>query len=287
MTARAAPTMTDFRISAFYHFAPLDDFAAMREPLLRVAQEAGIRGSILLAGEGVNGTIAGPQAGVERVLAHLRADPRISALVEKASFAERMPFGRLKVRLKKEIVSLGVAGIDPRKAVGTYVAPEEWNALISDPDVVVLDTRNDYEIAFGSFEGAISPDTRTFRSFPDWVRQARADGDGRKVAMFCTGGIRCEKASALLLSEGFGEVFHLEGGILNYLEKVPEAESLWQGECFVFDERVAVDHSLRPTWGRGAPEAAREVLPAGLVEEGLAEAGLAGAGPDATPGPED
>ena len=259
--------MTDFRISAFYHFAPLDDFAAMREPLLRVAQEAGIRGSILLASEGVNGTIAGSQAGVERVLAHLRADPRLSALVEKASFAERMPFGRLKVRLKKEIVSLGVAGIDPRKAVGTYVAPEEWNALISDPDVVVLDTRNDYEIAFGSFEGAVSPDTRTFRSFPDWVRQARADGDGRKVAMFCTGGIRCEKASALLLSEGFEEVFHLEDGILNYLEKVPEAESLWNGACFVFDERIAVDHALRPTWGRGAPEAAREVLPAGLADE--------------------
>lgn len=279
MQDRAPQTMTRFRISAFYHFAPLDDFAEMRAPLLRVAQEAGIRGSVLLAGEGVNGTIAGTQDGVERVLAHLRADPRLAGLVEKASFAERLPFGRLKVRLKKEIVSLGVAGIDPRKAVGTYVAPEEWNALISDPDVVVLDTRNDYEIAFGSFEGAVSPDTRTFRSFPDWVRKARADGDGRKVAMFCTGGIRCEKASALLLSEGFGEVFHLEGGILNYLEKVPEAESLWQGECFVFDERVAVDHSLRPTWGRGAPEAAREVLPAGLADEGLAGAG-SGAMPD-------
>ncbi|WP_428697770.1 rhodanese-related sulfurtransferase [Stappia sp.] len=278
--------MTDFRISAFFHFAPLDDYTAMREPLLAVAREAGIRGSILLAGEGVNGTIAGTQAGVERVLAHLRADPRLAGLVEKASFAGRMPFGRLKVRLKKEIVSLGVAGIDPRKAVGTYVAPADWNALISDPDVVVLDTRNDYEIAFGSFEGAISPDTRTFRSFPDWVRKARADGDGRKVAMFCTGGIRCEKASALLLSEGFGEVFHLEGGILNYLEKVPEAESLWQGACFVFDERVAVDHALRPTWGRGAPEAAREVLPAGLTDE-LAEGGLAGADAGARPDPEE
>jgi UPF0176 protein len=255
----------DIRISAFYRFAPLDDFEVMRAPLLEVARSAGIRGSILLASEGVNGTIAGTEAGVARVLDHLRSDARLAGLTEKASFAGRMPFGRLKVRLKKEIVSLGVEGIDPRRAVGTYVAPEHWNALIRNPDVVVLDTRNDYEIAFGSFEGAISPDTRTFRSFPDWVRQARADGDRRKVAMFCTGGIRCEKASALLLSEGFEEVFHLEGGILNYLEKVPEAESLWHGECFVFDERIAVDHALRPTWGEGAPEAARAVLPAAIA----------------------
>ena len=258
--------MTDIRISAFYHFAPLPDYEALRQPLLDVAGAAGVRGSILLASEGVNGTIAGPEAGIAQVLAWLRADPRLAALEEKASWADRIPFARLKVRLKREIVSLGVEGIDPTREVGTYVAPQDWNDLISDPDVLVIDTRNDYEVAFGTFEGASSPDTRSFRAFPEWLRQQREEACApRKVAMFCTGGIRCEKASALLLSEGFEEVYHLKGGILNYLEKVPQEESLWRGDCFVFDERIAVDHALRPTWGQNAPDEALPVLPRDLA----------------------
>ncbi|MAA97461.1 MAG: hypothetical protein CMN87_18495 [Stappia sp.] len=258
MSQAASSTL---RVSAFYLFVPLDDFQAMRDPLLAVAEAARVRGSILLAAEGVNGTIAGSDDGVETVLAHLRRDRRLADLSEKNARAERMPFGRLKVRLKREIVSLGVESVDPRRRVGAYVAPQDWNALISDPDVVVVDTRNDYEIAFGSFEGALSPETRTFRSFPEWVRGQREAGRAKKVAMFCTGGIRCEKATSFLLDEGFEDVYHLDGGILNYLEKVPREESLWHGDCFVFDERVAVDHDLRATWGEGAPEEAREVLP--------------------------
>ena len=259
--------MTDIRISAFYHFASLPDFEALREPLLETAGAAGVRGSILLASEGVNGTIAGTEAGIAEVLAWLRSDPRLAGLREKASWAERIPFARLKVRLKREIVSLGVAGIDPTRQVGTYVAPQDWNELISDPDVLVVDTRNDYEVAFGTFEGASSPDTRSFRAFPQWLRQQREEASApRKVAMFCTGGIRCEKATALLLSEGFEEVYHLDGGILNYLEKVPQEESLWRGDCFVFDERIAVDHALRPTWGRNAPDEALPVLPRDIAD---------------------
>lgn len=256
------------RVSAFYRFVALDDFAALRAPLLEAATAAQVRGSVLLAAEGINGTIAGSDAGVAAVLSHLRADPRLAALSEKASRAERLPFRRLKVRLKREIVSLGVAGVDPRHTVGTYVAPRDWNALISDPDTVLIDTRNDYEIAFGSFAGAISPHTRSFRGFADWVRGQRAARRGSRVAMFCTGGIRCEKATSLLLGEGFDEVYHLDGGILAYLEQVPARESLWRGTCFVFDDRIAVDHDLRPTWGRDAPDAARPVLPAGLFARG-------------------
>lgn len=257
---------SDLRVSAFYLFAPLDDFEALRAPLLAVAEDAGVRGSILLAAEGVNGTIAGSDDGVEAVLAHLRKDPRLSALSEKNARAARMPFGRLKVRLKREIVSLGVESVDPRRRVGAYVDPQDWNELISDPDVVVVDTRNDYEIAFGTFEGAVSPETRTFRSFPEWVRGQREAGQGKKIAMFCTGGIRCEKATSFLLDEGFEDVYHLDGGILNYLEKVPREKSLWRGDCFVFDERVAVDHELQPTWGKGAPDVARDVLPSEIYE---------------------
>ncbi|SDU25926.1 rhodanese-related sulfurtransferase [Stappia sp. ES.058] len=260
--------MADYRISAFYHFAALDDFAELKAPLAALACGAGVRGSILLAAEGVNGTIAGTEDGVAAVLDHLRADPRLSDLQEKTSRAQRMPFKRLKVRLKREIVSLGVEGIDPVGKVGTYVAPEDWNALLQDPDVVLIDTRNDYEVAFGTFEGAVSPQTRSFRSFPDWVRSAPAMADKPKVAMFCTGGIRCEKATSLLLEQGFGEVYHLDGGILNYLEQVPREDSLWRGDCFVFDERIAVDHDLAPTWGEGAPEEAHAVLPRAVVEGG-------------------
>lgn len=259
--------MSDVRISAFYHFTPLEDHEGLRLPLLDLCRAEGVRGSILLASEGVNGTIAGPEAGIAAVLALLRSDPRLADLAEKASHADRMPFRRMKVRLKREIVSLGVEGIDPRRVVGTYVPPADWNALIADPDVVLIDTRNDYEVAFGTFEGAVSPETRSFRSFPEWVRSARQVANKPKVAMFCTGGIRCEKASALLLEEGFGEVYHLEGGILNYLEKVPREESLWRGDCFVFDERIAVDHDLAPTWGREAPAEAHAVLPADVIAE--------------------
>ncbi|WP_084650257.1 rhodanese-related sulfurtransferase [Stappia stellulata] len=260
--------MSDFRVSAFYHFAALDDFAALKAPIAALACGAGVRGSVLLAAEGVNGTIAGTDEGVEAVLSHLRADPRLAGLQDKSSRAERMPFKRLKVRLKREIVSLGVDGIDPVEKVGTYVAPEDWNALLQDPDVVLVDTRNDYEIAFGTFEGAVSPETRSFRSFPEWVKTAPAMANKPRVAMFCTGGIRCEKATSLLLEEGFGEVYHLDGGILNYLERVPREESLWRGDCFVFDERIAVDHDLTPTWGEGAPEDAHEVLPRAVIEGG-------------------
>ncbi len=247
-------------IAALYKFCPLPDYQELREPLLAFARANGVKGSLLLADEGVNGTISGDDEGIMAVLDWLRKDERLADLVYKTSRAQRQPFYRMKVRLKTEIVRLGVPGIDPLKTVGTYVPPEEWNDLISDPDVVVVDTRNDYEFAFGTFEGAIQPETRTFRQFPKWVNESTALANKPKVAMFCTGGIRCEKATSLLLEQGFSEVYHLEGGILNYLEKVPVEESKWRGECFVFDDRVAVDHALAPTWGKDAPEAAREVL---------------------------
>ena len=236
--------MSDFRISAFYHFAALDDFAALKAPLAALACRKGVRGSILLAAEGVNGTIAGTDEGVDVVLAHMRADPRLAGLKDKSSRAGRMPFKRLKVRLKREIVSLGVEGIDPVEKVGTYVAPEDWNDLLRDPDVVLVDTRNDYEIAFGTFEGAMSPETRSFRSFPEWVRTAPAMANKPKVAMFCTGGIRCEKASSWFLDQGFEAVYQLDGGIISYLEQVAPGDNRWQGECFVFDQRVSVDADL-------------------------------------------
>jgi UPF0176 protein len=205
---------------------------------------------LLLAGEGINGTIAGSAAGIAAVLAHVRALPHCAGLDVKYSTAATMPFARMKVRLKREIVTMGVEGIDPLASVGTYVDPHDWNALISDPDTIVIDTRNDYEVEVGTFAGAIDPHTRTFREFPQWFRHERERllGEGRqaKVAMFCTGGIRCEKSTAFLKGEGVEQVYHLKGGILNYLEKVPEQDSLWQGECFVFDERVSVGHGLAP-----------------------------------------
>ncbi|MBA5777748.1 rhodanese-related sulfurtransferase [Stappia sp. F7233] len=256
--------MSDFLVAALYRFAELADYRELREPLLAVCRDNGVKGSVLLAGEGINGTIAGRDAGIEAVLAHLRADPRINGFDVKFSRAERLPFGRMKVRLKREIVSLGVAEADPLKAVGAYVEPEDWNALISDPDVVLVDTRNAYEVAFGTFRGAVDPKTRSFRAFADWAREAVTLAEKPKVAMFCTGGIRCEKATSLLLELGLPEVYHLKGGILNYLEKVPQEQSLWQGTCFVFDDRIAVDHDLRPTWGKGAPEEAMAILPRDL-----------------------
>jgi len=234
-------------VAALYRFASFADPAALRGPLEAVCREAEVRGTLLLASEGINGTIAGSAAGIDRVLDHIGALPDCAGLDVKFSQAAQMPFHRLKVRLKREIVTMGVGGIDPRGKVGTYVEPEDWNVLIADPDVVVIDTRNDYEVAIGTFDRAIDPQTATFRDFPEWFRSRRAQllGTGkRKVAMFCTGGIRCEKSTAFLKAEGVDEVFHLKGGILKYLETVPAAESLWRGECFVFDERVAVGHGL-------------------------------------------
>lgn len=236
-----------FTVAALYRFASFADPAAMRGPLEAVCRDAEVRGTLLLAGEGINGTIAGSEQGIAQVLDHIRALPDCAELDVKFSQAGDMPFHRLKVRLKREIVTMGVDGIDPRGAVGTYVEPEDWNALVADPDVVVIDTRNDYEVAIGTFARAIDPETGSFRDFPEWFRANRDEllgSGGRKVAMFCTGGIRCEKSTAFLKAEGVDEVFHLKGGILKYLETVSPHESLWRGECFVFDERVAVGHGL-------------------------------------------
>ena len=235
-----------YLVAAFYRFASLPDFAARRAPLLALCHDRNVRGTILLAEEGVNGTIAGASGDVHAVLAHLRADPRLAEMEHKESYAETQPFRKIKVRLKREIVTLGVAGLDPNETVGTYVAPEAWNDLISDPDVVVIDARNDYETAIGTFEGAIDPQTERFRDLPAWLDAQEALAGKPRVAMFCTGGIRCEKSTALLRARGFEEVYHLKGGILKYLETVPEDESLWRGECFVFDERVSVGHGLEP-----------------------------------------
>ncbi|WP_183410132.1 rhodanese-related sulfurtransferase [Litorivivens lipolytica] len=231
-------------VAALYRFVTLDDFEALREPLLEVCTRHGVRGTLLLAHEGINGTIAGSREGIDAVIAWLRSDERMAALSWKESYDSAQPFYRMKVKLKKEIVTMGVEGIDPNDVVGTYVKPSDWNALISDPEVLLIDTRNDYEVEIGTFKGAVDPHTKTFREFPDYVSQNVDPGKHKKVAMFCTGGIRCEKASSYMKQQGFEEVYHLEGGILKYLEEVPEEQSLWQGECFVFDNRVTVKHDL-------------------------------------------
>ncbi|KUO54287.1 MAG: hypothetical protein APF80_06215 [Alphaproteobacteria bacterium BRH_c36] len=233
-------------VAALYRFTRLPDFAAYRDPLQAACERHGVMGTLLLASEGINGTIAGSRSGIDAVLTQIRQLPGCAELDWKESFSDAMPFKRMKVRLKREIVSMGVEGIDPARIVGTYVAPQDWNALISKPDVVVIDTRNDYEVAIGTFEGAVNPQTETFREFPGWARQALAGENRPRLAMFCTGGIRCEKATALMKEMGFEEVYHLKGGILKYLEEVPAEESLWNGECFVFDERVSVGHGLEP-----------------------------------------
>lgn len=231
-------------VAALYKFASLPDFADYKDGLEAVCKKAGVKGTILLASEGVNGTIAGTRQGIDEALAHLRSLPGCADLEHKESHADTMPFLRMKVRLKKEIVTMGVEGIDPTSTVGTYVAPEDWNALISDPDVVVIDTRNDYEVGIGTFEGAVNPETETFREFPAWFERFKETNTKPKIAMFCTGGIRCEKSTAFLKSQGVEDVYHLKGGILKYLETVPEEESKWEGECFVFDSRVSVGHGL-------------------------------------------
>jgi len=231
-------------VAALYKFTELPDPAALRGPLLGLCEAEGLRGTLLLAREGINGTIAGTRAGIDAVLAHVRSLPGCTDLDWKESTAEVMPFGRMKVRIKREIVTMGVPGTDPRAIVGTYVEPGDWNALISAPDVAVIDTRNDYEVAIGTFRGAVDPETSSFRDFPTWWEQNRDRFHNKRIAMFCTGGIRCEKSTAFLKAQGVDEVYHLKGGILKYLEEVPEGDSLWEGGCFVFDERVAVGHGL-------------------------------------------
>ncbi len=238
-----ARTMS-FTVAALYRFAPFDGPAALRAPLLALCEERGIKGTLLLAREGVNGTIAGTADGVAAVVDHIRALPGCADLDVKYSAAAAMPFGRMKVRLKKEIVTMKVPGVDPAREVGAYVAPAEWNAVVDDPDTVVIDTRNDFEVGYGSFDGAVNPHTKSFGDFPGWWRANADRFAGKRIAMFCTGGIRCEKSTAFLKSEGVDDVVHLKGGILAYLEQVPETESRWHGSCFVFDERVSVGHGL-------------------------------------------
>lgn len=232
------------QVAAFYKFVPLDDVEGLQQDLRNLCKESEVLGTILLAFEGINGTIAGPADELNSLFEFLNQYTGLENLNKKISYCNRNPFYRLKVRLKKEIVTLGVEGIDPGKAVGEYIAPEEWNELISQPDVRLIDTRNDYEVGLGTFNGAENPGTQSFRDFPAWVETNLDIEKDRKVAMFCTGGIRCEKSTALLKELGYENVYHLEGGILNYLEKVPTDESMWQGDCFVFDNRVTVDHDL-------------------------------------------
>ena len=234
------------KVAALYRFVSFDAPEMLQPQINEQCTGGGIKGTILLAREGINGTVAGVPAAIDALISFLRAIPGCAELDVKYSHANEMPFYRMKVRLKKEIVTLGVDGIDPKREVGTYVQPEDWNALISDPDTVLIDTRNDYEVAIGTFEGAVDPRTKSFSEFPEWFRAHREElaAGKTKFAMFCTGGIRCEKSTAFMKAEGINDVYHLEGGILRYLENIPEAESKWQGECFVFDERVSVKHGL-------------------------------------------
>lgn len=231
-------------VCALYKFVTLENFKDIQAPLQELMKDNDVRGTLLLANEGINGTVAGPREGIDKLLAWLKSDKRLSDISYKESYTNKAPFARTKVKLKKEIVTMGVEGIDPKKVVGTYVKPKDWNALISDPEVLLVDTRNDYEVEIGTFKNAINPRTETFREFPAYVADNLDKDKHKKVAMFCTGGIRCEKSTAYLKEQGFDEVYHLEGGILKYLEDVPADETMWEGECFVFDERVAVNHQL-------------------------------------------
>jgi len=237
--------MSQTVVAALYKFVILPDYEELAPRLKEHCDQLGLKGTLLLAEEGINGTVSGTREGIDGLLSYLTQDPRFAGVVHKESFFEGTPFYRMKVKLKKEIVTMGVTGIDPNKIVGTYVKPKDWNALISDPDVTVIDTRNSYEFEIGTFKHAIDPQTETFREFPQYVAENLDPARHKKDAMLCTGGIRCEKSTAYLKEQGFEEVYHLEGGILKYLEEVPEEESLWQGECFVFDNRVAVNHSLK------------------------------------------
>ncbi|MBI3440503.1 MAG: rhodanese-related sulfurtransferase [Proteobacteria bacterium] len=237
--------MNPIIIAALYKFAPLSDIAAMREAILYTCKKHNIYGILLLAHEGINGTIAGERGDIDALLNFLRSYPPLFTLGHKESSARTLPFYRMKVRLKKEIVTMGISEANPNKMVGTYLTPEAWNQIIAEPDTILVDTRNDYEVKIGTFKGAIDPRTRTFREFPDYVKNHFDNQKHKKVAMFCTGGIRCEKASAYMRMLGFEQVYHLKGGILKYLEEMPEEKSLWRGECFVFDQRVSVKHGLK------------------------------------------
>ena len=234
-----------WKVASLYHFTPFDDPAAMRAPLMAACEQAGVVGTLLLATEGINGTIASSREDLDQIIAYIRALPGCEDLIWKESEAAEQPFYRMKVRLKREIVTMGVEGVSPAARVGHYVAPEDWNDFIAQDDVVLIDTRNDFEVSIGSFDGAIDPETKSFGEFPEWWRANAERFEGKRVGMFCTGGIRCEKATSWLVDEGHGNVFHLKGGILKYLEKVPEADSRWHGQCFVFDERVSVGHGLK------------------------------------------
>ena len=231
-------------VAALYKFVRLENFEELREPLHNVMVDNQVKGTLLLANEGINGTVSGPREGIDAVLAWLKSDPRLTDIEHKESLADEQAFYRTKVKLKKEIVTMGVEGIDPNKVVGTYVEPKDWNDLISDPEVVLVDTRNDYEVAIGTFENALDPNTKTFREFHEYVAKNLDKNKHKKVAMFCTGGIRCEKSTAYLKEQGFEEVYHLKGGILKYLEEVPKEQTKWKGDCFVFDQRVTVNHDL-------------------------------------------
>lgn len=236
--------MSAIVVAAMYKFVSLPDYENLREPLLNFCLAENIKGTLLLAHEGINGTVSGTRAAIDNLLAYLRKDPRFADIEHKESFEGDLPFYRMKVKLKKEIVTMGVEDIDPNETVGTYLDPQQWNEMISDPEVVLVDTRNYYEYNIGTFKGAINPETTTFREFPEYVAKNLDPGKHKKVAMFCTGGIRCEKSTAYMKQQGFDEVYHLKGGILKYLEEMPQDQTLWQGECFVFDNRVAVDHDL-------------------------------------------
>ena len=236
--------MTKVIVAALYHFTKFSDYKKLQDPLRKICNSEGIKGSLLIAYEGINGTISGSRSGIDAVLKHIRSMPGCSDLEHKESFASEIPFKRMKVKLKKEIVTMGQPHLDPTLNVGNYIEPSDWNNLISQDDVIVIDTRNDYEVAIGSFDGAIDPETKSFGEFPEWWEENRSKYQDKRVAMFCTGGIRCEKSTNFLLNEGVKDVYHLKGGILKYLEEVPEKNSKWNGECFVFDSRVSVKHGL-------------------------------------------
>ena len=262
-----------YTIAALYHFTRFDDPASIKPALAELACAQGVQGTLLLAREGINGTIAGPRAGIDAVLAHIKALPGCADLIWKESTSDHPPFGKLKVRLKKEIVTMGQPDVDPRASVGHYVDPEDWNALIQSPDVAVIDTRNDYEVAIGTFDGAVDPETQSFGEFPAWWQKNKDRFHNKRVAMFCTGGIRCEKSTNYLISQGVEDVYHLKGGILKYLEEVPETDSTWQGACFVFDSRVSVEHGLREGPHMLCHGCRRPILPADIehpdYEEGV------------------
>ncbi|MCX7076663.1 MAG: rhodanese-related sulfurtransferase [Methylococcales bacterium] len=236
--------MPQIVVCALYKFVTLENYQAMRQPIHDVMEKNHVRGTLLLANEGINGTIAGSRHAIDTVITWLKSDPRLAELECKESITSVMPFNRTKVKLKKEIVTMGIEGIDPKQVVGTYVNAQDWNSLIDDPEVLVIDTRNDYEFQVGTFKNAINPNTQSFREFPQYVKENLDSDKHKKVAMFCTGGIRCEKSTAFLKQQGFDEVYHLKGGILKYLEEMPIESTLWEGECFVFDERVTVNHHL-------------------------------------------